>query len=1061
MADPLSTITSIIQLLQISKAAYDSVQDATHLPQAFDAINARIELATATLEEIRLKYQKNTEEEAKIRRTLQECEKDAEDLKAMYETVCAAAGGNWQHRYRSIFSNMVHDRKCKVEGVWRRLLEGLEVLRGYHLFKTLSTAEEIAAAIVEIQNVEDSLPDDGATFYAPVGLAHTGSGANSANVWQNNIHAPSNLYQGGTHHHQAPEAPHDSTPMHIIPFPRDEDFIEYGGLLDRINSKLARPTATVALVGLGGVGKSQLAIEHCYRVKERSPETWVLWVHASSLARYAQGIRKIADIVQIRGRDDVQADIFQLVDVWLRQGKKNWILGLDNVDDASFLAERRAAREDRGGVKSLPSLFELLPVCDHGSIFITSRTERAALTLVERSDMIAVKPMDEGTAMRLLAKRLGKQHAQDAGVELVKTLEYMPLAITQAAAYINQRGRRWSVERYLKEVQEYLKKAQSGAQSKRGILEIGEVDLRRDKEGEDAIMLTWCISFEHVRQVRPSAADLLALMSFCDRQSIPEDLVRRRGAEKYGSGRRENDGDVGEEERDDEDDASLNSSETNSDDGFDDDLVILESYSFVSVTTTAAVFEMHRLVQLATRRWLESQNEQERWKERYIENLRAAFTETPSQGSVTSRVMFPHVKLALDLKPKLGSDALLTWARLMYIAAGYAVVGGYGYEHDAEKMAEECLKALEMELKDNDPKILLAMVMVARVRNRTGRCMEAEALLMRVLEAHEKALRADDPPDELSIESKHTIMLDLASSCRDQRKWEQAEKLILQVLEGERTVYGEEHIRTLDAMHNLAVTYLWQRRWADAESLLVPVLERKKKALGEEHLDTLIAMGNLATSYRNQGKLTEAEELHKRGVAVERRVLGEQHPTTLISMSSLAEVYRQQRRLAEAEVLLTRVVAIRRAALGEGHRDNLVDMSNLAGVIARQGRLAEAEELETEALKRRVKVLGDHHPDTLTNKSNLAWLFGEQGRLAQAVQLETEVLEASKTVQGAEHPYTLLVMHSLAQSLRKSGRNEAACALLSDCASLSARILGADHPHTLVRNGALQRWTQR
>lgn len=204
MADPLGTITSIIALLETAKKAYDKVQDATHLPQAFGKINARINLATETLVEVRVRYQKNTEEEAKIEATLQECEKDAEKLKTIYELVCKAADSDWYHRYKAYVKNLVHDRKGKVEEVWKSLLEGLEVLRGYHLFKNLSTAADVAAAIKDIQEVEDSLPEDGVQFYGPVAVAHTGSGENKSSVWQTINNAPSTQFQGGIHHHSAP-----------------------------------------------------------------------------------------------------------------------------------------------------------------------------------------------------------------------------------------------------------------------------------------------------------------------------------------------------------------------------------------------------------------------------------------------------------------------------------------------------------------------------------------------------------------------------------------------------------------------------------------------------------------------------------------------------------------------------------------------------------------------------------------------------------------------------------------------------------------------------------------
>ncbi|PQE24997.1 hypothetical protein CJF32_00009547 [Rutstroemia sp. NJR-2017a WRK4] len=127
-------------------------------------------------------------------------------------------------------------------------------------------------------------------------------------------------------------------PSIVIPFSRDTDFVERGTILDQIYQKCTVSGSRTALVGLGGVGKSQLAIEYAYRTRDRSPETWIFWVHASNAARFEQSFRDIANCVKIPGRQNLQANIFQLVCDWLRNDRKGkWVLILDNMDDAGFL----------------------------------------------------------------------------------------------------------------------------------------------------------------------------------------------------------------------------------------------------------------------------------------------------------------------------------------------------------------------------------------------------------------------------------------------------------------------------------------------------------------------------------------------------------------------------------------------------------------------------------------------------------------------------------------------------------------------------------------------------
>ncbi|KAF1976091.1 hypothetical protein BU23DRAFT_456756, partial [Bimuria novae-zelandiae CBS 107.79] len=237
-------------------------------------------------------------------------------------------------------------------------------------------------------------------------------------------------------------------PFIVIPFAQDADFVERGTLLDQLCKKCALPNARLAIVGLGGVGESELAIEHAYRTREQTPETWMLWAHASNAARLEQSFREIADCVKIAGRQDVQANIFKLVHDWLCDSKHRWLLVLDNVDDARFLLDVQPASSQTAA----KPLREYLPHCKHRSILFTSRSEEAARMLVDYHDIIRLDPMDEAQSLALLDKKLGAQAGKSNGGDFAKlatALEHMPLAIVQAAAYISQRAPLCSVAQYL------------------------------------------------------------------------------------------------------------------------------------------------------------------------------------------------------------------------------------------------------------------------------------------------------------------------------------------------------------------------------------------------------------------------------------------------------------------------------------------------------------------------------------------------------------------------------------------------------------------------------------
>lgn len=234
--------------------------------------------------------------------------------------------------------------------------------------------------------------------------------------------------------------------------------------------------------------KSQLAIEYSYQIRNRSPEIWVFWVHASNAARFEQSFQEIADRVNIPGWRSLKADIFKLVHDWLRDEKKGrWILILDNVDDARLLVEAPVSGQETqtGGRDNsfTKSLWANVPLSQNGSVLITTRTRSAALKLVEESDMVTVEPMDKEHAVALFDKKLGIQSNRRNTTELVTALEYMPLAIVQAAAYISQRAPRCIVP-------QYMEKFHTSDRRKTSLLNYKAGHLRRDRDAKTSIIIT-------------------------------------------------------------------------------------------------------------------------------------------------------------------------------------------------------------------------------------------------------------------------------------------------------------------------------------------------------------------------------------------------------------------------------------------------------------------------------------------------------------------------------------------------------------------------------------------
>ena len=794
-------------------------------------------------------------------------------------------------------------------------------------------------------------------------------------------------------------------------------------------------------------------------------------MHASNATRFNQSYREIADQVKIPSRSNPQANIFKLVHDWLRNEKNGkWFLVLDNCDDAGVLLEAHTQSpmaHARGlNSHSTQPLFAYLPPSQNGAILVTTRSRSVALKLVEDNDIITVKPMDKVHALALFEKKLGRKSEKKDANKLVAALEFMPLAIVQAASYISRTAPRCSVRQYIEEFQKSEKR-------KISLLNYEAGHLRRDREAKNSVIVTWQISFDYIRQTRPSAANLLALMSFFDRQGIPEVLIRDK------------------EDKGNNDNGDNNSLlESTVDNNFEDDVSTLRDYSFISVTADPTIFEMHGLVQLATRKWLEAHGKLERWKEQYIRNLYAEFPRGEFEDWPKCRVLFPHAKSALAQPPE-GEGTLREWASILCNAARYACARGF--YADAERMSIKSMQVRKKLLGEEHEFTIDSMAMLASAYKLGGRWKEAEQLEVQVLEMRKKVLGA---------EHQNTLnsMANLASTFRDQGRWKESMELDIQVTEAERKLLSAEHPSTLASISNLALTYWSQGRWKEAEELGVQVLETSKRVLGVEHPNTLDSMLNLASTYRSQGQWKKAEELDIQVMEAHRRVLGAEHPYTLTSTSNLALTYHSQGRWKEAEELGMRVLETRKGVLGAEHPDTLTSILNLAATYTSQGRWEEAEELQVNGLEvstkvlgaehpstlasmanlaltywnqgrlkeaeglgvkvieMRKRVLGAEHPETLASLANLAATYGDQGRWNEAEELEVQVLEIYKRSLGAEHPHTLTSMNNLAFTLRVQRRNQEALGLMRKCVQQLEQVLGLDHPDTISSQGTLNEW---
>lgn len=346
-----------------------------------------------------------------------------------------------------------------------------------------------------------------------------------------------------------------------------EGFIGRQNEVQLLEAKLFQPNGSrrVAVVGLGGVGKSRLALELAHRAESQLERRSIFWVRATDALTFEKDFFEIGKKLKIPGIEDEKADYKGLVTQVLSQDSGDWLMILDEADDEAIWG--RSLIQNTGTM----TLTKYLPKSATGSILITTRNRRVATTLAGKQ-IVTLEEMNIDEAIQLLGNLLtGPEILEDhiATSTLLQRLTCLPLAIVQAAAYINMND---------VTIQVYLDLLEDGEENTIDLLDEDFEDEGRYKERPNAVASTWLISFEQIRRQDHLATDYLSFMACLSEKNIPQSLLPQAPSMKK----------------------------------MVDALGILTGYSFVrkqsDSNTTDPLYDMHRLVHLATRKWLRIEN---------------------------------------------------------------------------------------------------------------------------------------------------------------------------------------------------------------------------------------------------------------------------------------------------------------------------------------------------------------------------------------------------------------------------------------------------------------------
>lgn len=839
--------------------------------------------------------------------------------------------------------------------------------------------------------------------------------------------------------------------------------------------------------------KSQLAIQYAYWVRESSPKTWVLWLHASTAPRLEQSVRDLLSQLKVRGRNDPKVDAFMLLRDWLRHTRENsWLVILDNVDNADVLLGSPSTPEQSGSSHNycLQRRIDYFPFCSQGTTLITSRSKGIATQLAERRNIVGLQPMAEDLAQALLSKKLEEPQQSEDLIRLATSLDFMPLAMVQAAAYINHRAPLCSI-------QDYIRRLEANDPSSTRLLGRDEGDLRRDRDASNSIIRTWQVSFDHISSLRQSAADLLSLMSFFDRQGMPKALLQDRGYGKEEEWVPKVSGYLAEPPNGTSTSSAKRTPSPNApspaDDDFEDDIIVLRDYAFIHSTTEPSSFGMHRLVQVATRTWLQKNEPQlEKWRFRFIANLERAFSGFRAMELVQFQPLFPHAKRALKENSE-DRHFILRKASLLFWSAEYA--RQKGLFNDAEEMLLCSLAARERQHGAESLEATDCVETLSVVKLEQGLWEQAELLQVRAINNAQRSL-GESHYVTLCRESR------LARIYSNQNRMAEAEALRSAIFQKSKTALGRSHKMTLGFLSDYARVLRQQNRWNESEAFSRLVCKRMKEVAGEKDVGTLMSMQDLARTLQYSGRLEEAELLQKKIVDIYKSVVGESHQLLLDGEAALASIYTYQGRFEEAEILQARVVERIKEVLGTANPQTLYHMSTLgdiycsankfekaasleleilqihkdnyglshpstvdstcrlARIYSGMRRLSEAEGLYMDVIGRRRTIFGDNNLMTLSVISELASIYWTQKRLLQAQELQLEVVQGYVEQLGDQHPESLRRLWLFADIVFDIGNREEALLLMQGVLSVSVDVLGPEHPDTIKRRRWFEEWRE-
>ncbi len=785
-----------------------------------------------------------------------------------------------------------------------------------------------------------------------------------------------------------------------LPFPPNPHFTGREEMLEKLHHRLADKTAaavtqTQAIHGLGGVGKTQLAVEYAW--KYSSEYEALLWVVADSPENVEDNLAALCrpDALNLPEATETAKDLqMDAVRRWLGNNFR-WLLIFDSVDST----------EAASAVRNF-----LLPVFK-GHVIITSRLRD--WQKIPSVFVLTMGVLPEERAADFLCERVSNRDfnpgQREDALKLAIELGGLPLALEQAAAYV-------------------LRHCVTYADYSRLFEECRQELLSEEVEGgtryKRSVAATWLIT---EKQLSVTARTILRLSAFLAPDNIPRALFV-------------------------DDNHSLQEAVKLLAAGNEEELpetrhrlsvesAIVELADLSVITLTPKVFSCHRLMQAIIQDYSIGGTMHQRW----VEFALLLIEEYMPFRSDDVRNWPIWESLRISIEPLVNyADKLAIMeptARLMSVLSVF--LNARALYQEAEPLMRRALTMAEKTFGPKHPRVAIRLNNLAQLLKATNRLTEAEPLMRRALAIDKQSFGENHPRVVIELNN-------LGQLLQATNRFAEAEPLMRRALTIAEQTLDLEHSHAATELSNLAALLQVTNRFAEAEPLIRRAIAITEQSLGPEHPDIAIRFNNLAQLLQATNRFTEAEPLMRRALTIAEQTLGPEHSNVVIYLNSLAQLLQATNRFAEAEPLIRRAIAIAEKSLGPEHPHVATSFNNLAQLLQATNRLTEAEPFMRRALAITEQSLGPEHPDIAIRFNNLAQLLQATNRFAEAEPLMHRAIAIAEQSFGSEHPDVAIYLNNLAALLKATNRFVEAESFMRRAIAIAEQSFGSEHPDIAI-----------